>query len=210
MIESRATTLLREAHRDGPTHAQRTEIWKGVEAGIASSAVAAGGVKAMSGVSKLLLGALAGAVTATVVALIVARSQPAEVALAPAVVVHTSTAPRAIPPIDQPVIELADTPPPATVARSMAPAKGVPATTEDDALAHEARLVAEARGALKRGDADQALSIVRAARSAPNPALEPEELALEARALRDLGRPAEADTVAAELSRRFPENALAH
>jgi hypothetical protein len=83
-----------------------------------------------------------------------------------------------------------------------------PARSIDDAFARESLLVAEARGALVRDDADGALKAVRAARATGARQLEPEELAIEAQALRHLGAFAEAARVEAQLRARFPEHAL--
>jgi hypothetical protein len=76
-------------------------------------------------------------------------------------------------------------------------------------LTRESFLVAEARGALVRGDAERALTTIRATRSLERRQLEPEELAIEAQALRLLGAFAEADRIDAQLRARFPEHALA-
>lgn len=76
-------------------------------------------------------------------------------------------------------------------------------------LAREAQLVAEARGALGRGDPRRALQAVRAARALPSHQLAPEELAVEAQALRALGRANEATAVDETLRSQFPESALA-
>ena len=78
-----------------------------------------------------------------------------------------------------------------------------------DPLAREAQLVAEARGALGRGDPRRALQAVRAARALPSHQLAPEELAVEAQALRALGRANEATAVDETLRSQFPESALA-
>ena len=73
----------------------------------------------------------------------------------------------------------------------------------------EASLVAEARSALARGDAAAALRAVRAARQLPSHLLEPEELSLEAQALRALGLAAEATAVDGTLKGKYPDHALA-
>jgi hypothetical protein len=78
----------------------------------------------------------------------------------------------------------------------------------EDPLMHEAALVAEARGSLMRGDAIGALRTIRAAGALSPRALEPEELSIESRALRVLGRDAEAAQVDVELRSRYPEHAL--
>jgi hypothetical protein len=79
---------------------------------------------------------------------------------------------------------------------------------EEDPLMHEAALVAEARGSLVRGDALGALRTIRAASGLRQRALEPEELSIESRALRAMGRDTEAAGVDAELRSRFPDHAL--
>jgi hypothetical protein len=84
-----------------------------------------------------------------------------------------------------------------------------PARTQEDDLGREAALVAEARGALRRGDAAGALQRIRAARAIPSGQLAPEELAIEAQALRALGRSDEADEAGTKLRSSYPESALA-
>jgi hypothetical protein len=81
--------------------------------------------------------------------------------------------------------------------------------TAASSLAEEARLVSEARAALVKGDAERALALARSGASLSVRALEPEELALEARALRALGRYDEARAAELTLRRRFPDHALA-
>jgi hypothetical protein len=80
---------------------------------------------------------------------------------------------------------------------------------QDDALAREASLVVQAREALGRGDPQAALRAIHAARMLPSHQLRPEELAVEARALRALGRDDQAKDVDSTLRKRFPESALA-
>ena len=93
----------------------------------------------------------------------------------------------------------------------VAPASRIsPATsTGDDALAREASLVVEAREALGRGDPQAALRAIHAARMLPSHQLGPEELTVEAQALRALGRDDQAKDVDSTLRKRFPESALA-
>jgi hypothetical protein len=76
-------------------------------------------------------------------------------------------------------------------------------------LAEEARLVTAARASLMAGDAARALSLVQSTRKLGSRSLEPEELGLEARALRALGRADEAAMTELVLRRRYPEHALA-
>ena len=94
----------------------------------------------------------------------------------------------------------AATPPPHGAASSRLP---------DDALAQEASLVARAHAALVGGDPRSALRAVGAARRVPSHVLGPEELSIEAQALRALGRDDQAKNVDSTLRRLFPESALA-
>ena len=80
--------------------------------------------------------------------------------------------------------------------------------SSDDTLLREASLVSEARSALLRGDAQTALVSVQAARREGRN-LEPEELSIEARALRALGRDPEAVQLDSTLRSRYPNHALA-
>ena len=247
-----AASLLREAHRDVPSHARRAEMWQGIETGVVGTAAVAGTFKALSGLTKVLVGviiggALVAGLTASLlppklnddISTIGNPSRPVmverDVPLAPAVDVGSGE-----------TTEVADleignegSGDPLVVtnlsnngvsgghhntalrngagrgpnrsgnsnAGTNANVNGAP-TTHEDPMMRESRLVAEARGALLRGDPNKALKIVKLARSTPNPGLEPEELALQARALRELGAKAEADAVEKELARRFPENSL--
>ncbi|MGH7281885.1 MAG: hypothetical protein ACRELY_10205, partial [Polyangiaceae bacterium] len=76
--------------------------------------------------------------------------------------------------------------------------------SQDDMLARELALFAEARRELLTGDATAALKSVRAARSLEARQLEPEEMSLEARALRQLGRDSEAQRVESQLRTMYP------
>lgn len=79
----------------------------------------------------------------------------------------------------------------------------------EDPLSREASLVAEARSLLAHGDAPGALRLVRAARAMPSPQLVPEELTVEAQALRSLGQSDSARGVDETLRSRYPDSALA-
>lgn len=74
----------------------------------------------------------------------------------------------------------------------------------DDMLMREVALVADARRQLLTGDPASALKSVRAARSLEARQMEPEEMGLEAKALRALGRDAEADKVESQLRSMYP------
>jgi len=80
--------------------------------------------------------------------------------------------------------------------------------SDDVLLAQETALVVEARAALARGDAQGALRGIRAARALPSHRLAPEELSVEAQALRAIGREDEARDADAILRKQFPESAL--
>ncbi len=82
-------------------------------------------------------------------------------------------------------------------------------TTEDDSLTREASLVADARAALAAGNPQEALRLVRSARSMRAPQLVPEELTVEAQALRALGKTDDAQGVDATLHSQYPDSALA-
>ncbi|MEO8796275.1 MAG: hypothetical protein ABI551_00185 [Polyangiaceae bacterium] len=78
----------------------------------------------------------------------------------------------------------------------------------DGLLSKEVGLVAEARRELLLGDAAAALKSVRAARSLEARQLEPEEMSLEARALRALARDVEAAKVENQLRSSYPDTTL--
>src|SRR6185437_14862574 len=96
------------------------------------------------------------------------------------------------------------TPPVTGVAQNTAP---VPSSA-DDALAREASLLAEARNALAKRDALSALQIIRGLRALPTRQLVPEELSVEAQALRSLGLEDDANAVDGALRARFPDSVL--
>jgi len=83
-----------------------------------------------------------------------------------------------------------------------------PARDPDDALAREAALLASARNALARRDALTALQIVRGLTVLPGRQLVPEEMAVEAQALRGLGLAEQAQAVDSTLRTRFPDSVL--
>ena len=73
----------------------------------------------------------------------------------------------------------------------------------------ESALVAEARGALMRGDSKAALAALKATKTLKHRELEPEELSLEAKALRSMGRDGDAASLEIVLKSRYPDHALA-
>ena len=113
--------------------------------------------------------------------------------------------------VPRPTLSAATAPAPPGIARATNAAPGnTPITVvREDALLRESMLVAEARGALVRGDAAGALISIRATQRLASRALEPEELSIESRAHRALSREDEAMAVDLRLRARFPEHALA-
>jgi hypothetical protein len=193
-LSSPAKALLRAARADAPSAAVRAKIWSGVGgAGAASGAAAAAG-----GASKLLLtGTLLGSALTVGLAAVLMHIGPATApsssprALAPAAP-HVLVAPAAAPALPATVTETFDPPAPvrakSTTARPSPAAPGHADPGDQDPLMREASLVAEARGALLRGDAAGALRILAEAKALPARQLQPEELAIEERARRALGQ----------------------
>ncbi|MGO8999090.1 MAG: hypothetical protein ACLQVI_37665 [Polyangiaceae bacterium] len=216
MSELSPTTkaLFRAAREDGPGAAARSRIWTGVAVKAAGgSALGAAGTKAAAsaGTAKLfVMGALLGsAVTVGIAATILHVGRPS-LRPDPTLVSLTAEAdPQSAPPLAPAA------PAPATVqdepAAATAHAKRSPmhARPIDDSLEREAELVAEARGAVVRGQPEAALSAIHAAQALPGHALEPEELSLEVRALRAMGELDAANAADAKLRARFPDHALA-
>jgi hypothetical protein len=79
----------------------------------------------------------------------------------------------------------------------------------EDALGREAALVAEASGAMRRGDPEAALALLDAALNVGSHRMEPEELSIRVRALRSLGRDDEAAEPEAALRTKYPDHFLA-
>ena len=79
----------------------------------------------------------------------------------------------------------------------------------EDTLMRESALVGEARGALMRGDSKAALAALDATKTLKHRELEPEELSLEAKALRAMGREGDAASLEIVLKSRYPDHALA-
>jgi hypothetical protein len=79
---------------------------------------------------------------------------------------------------------------------------------DDDTLSRETDLVKEGNSALRRGDPIAALKAMRAARSLEKRQWEPNEMAIEARALHALGRDDEAAKIEARLRAMYPSQPL--
>ena len=239
MIETLSTStraLLKAAREEGPSAEANAKIWSGV-AGVAGVAGAAGASSAplagpfVSGAVKLMagktmaIGALFGSAVTVGIAMIVLhvgpapapspdharapraqRAQTASVAEgATNIVTEPREAPRPIEPESASPSELAPEP---VLARSRGTPAPPVATAVNDPLLRESMLVAEAREALARGDAEAALVAIHATRLAAR-ALEPEELSIESRALRSVGREDESMAIDLRLKTQFPGHALA-
>jgi hypothetical protein len=230
--------LLRAAKADAPSAAARAKVWSNLGtvggaagAGAAATAAGAGGSLAPAGVATstavatkmLALGTLLGGTITVGLAAALLRIGPAPTDVPPpssAPLAAYAPAAYAPPPptaaVSAPVV--ASAPSPVAVSVSAPPAAGahhVPGPpahivpTSDDTLAREAAFVAEARGALVRGDPQGALRSIHAARQLPSHQLGPEELAVEAQVFRALGREDEAREADSTLKKQFPESALA-
>ncbi len=227
--------LLEQARLDGPSAAAQKAMWTGIEASTAASTAAsatvvAKGLGALS--SKLVLGMALGAsvalgVAGTILALRSSNSagpdveaarmhetreiaSPVEMPRLP-VVIHGHAAPTADPQ-DEITVEpaTADKTPPTQAAQVAQAAPAAPVLSEQDRLAREARTVSEARGALRRGEPEAALRLVRAERHKRGARMVPEELNVESQALRAMGDEVGARAAEAELAGKFPEQSLAH
>ena len=234
-LSNATRALLHAAKADGPDAETRAKMWTGVSGTIggvaaAGGAAAAGGTIGTASAGKLIaLGTLLGGAITVGIATLVIHFAP--VSLSPATAAATApTRPLAAvvaappTPVDPaaPTVALpaptsddvtaaagATPAPPAHPARVSPPLAATATAPAEDSLTREASLVAEARGALGRGDAPGALRAVRAAKALPSRLLEPEELAVEAQALRALGRDDEAKGVDGNLRSHYPESALA-
>jgi hypothetical protein len=211
--------LFDAAKADGPSAAARAKIWTGVSGaagGAAAGAAAAGGVGAggVSAAKMLVLGTLLGGTVTVGLGMLVLHVGPgldapahgASVAAASAGEIGAATLPMPPPETATPTATATAT---TTPTATPTPTKPKP-LPRFDALAREASLVAEARGALMRGDPSGALHDIRAVRTLlPERQLVPEELAIEAQSLRALGKQQDADEVDETLRSHFPESALA-
>jgi len=210
--------LLRAASQDGPSSAVRSQIWNGVAAKAAGKvALGAAGSKAAASAATaklFVMGALLGSALTVGIAAAVLHVGKPDLRPTPAVIVRADTATGTAAPAGQasPLtgvpIDLDDAlPTPAHHADPTRHSAGRP--RPQDSLGREAQLVEEARGAVVRGEPDVALSALHAAQAIPGHTLEPEELSLEVRALRAVGRLDEANAADARLKARFPDHALA-
>jgi hypothetical protein len=84
------------------------------------------------------------------------------------------------------------------------------AEPSQDVLMYEAKLVTQARQALVEGRPAAALDVLDLAARDSSRSLEPEELSLRIRALKQLGRDVEAASVEETLRARYPDHFLSH
>ena len=222
----RTSELFEAAKLDGPSESARDAMWAGIQtttAGASSIALMKGASVASS---KLVLGIALGAsltvgIAVTVLALARTTTPPRSFARVTAVEPRT---------LERPVISEEVAPPPVLITGRVAQVQpqaqpqptvapveldqltrtGTTTLSEHDRLAREARMVSEARGALHRGEPDTALRLVRAARNQKGARMVPEEMTVEAQALRAMGDEAGAARVDAELAGKFPEQSIGH
>jgi hypothetical protein len=234
--QDRTRDLFEAAKLDGPSETSRDAMWASIQGATVGGVTSLAAVKA-TGVasSKLALGIALGATLTVGIAATVIALGSSTFRAVPRVVVdhgarsleHVTQNVEAPPPVivtghapvqqaPQTSVEL-DKPMPVQATQHAAAAAthdetrtGTTTMSEHDRLAREARMVSEARGALHRGDPETALRIVRAARTQAGARLVPEELTVEAQALRAMGDEAGAQRAEADLAGKFPEQAISH
>ncbi len=235
-FSSMTRSMIDAARADAPGAAVRAKVWTQVSGAVGTGAAGAGAAAAGSaGAAKLLIaGALLGGTLTVGLAVTMLRLSGSGVGSVPTGTHVLAAKPAAVVQPDPEARVPGQNAAPSPAAPS--PAAGLPAAAASthvatatpvtpprppvaaaaartgatlDPLEREAQLVSEARGALGRGDARRALQAVRAARALPSHQLAPEELAVEAQALRALGRAGDANQVDDTLRSKFPESALA-
>lgn len=210
--------LFAHARDDGPTEASRRHMFGAV---LAQTAVAAAAMPGATQVgvtltTKAALGVLLGAaVTVGLAATLLAARVHGAPSVGPDVpVAAVDRGPRsASPPLAalQPIVgsspkseaKVADPAPALRVARAAVHHE----EPRVDPMDREARLVAEARAALLRGDPALAVTKVHAAQALPVRQLEPEELRVLAKALHALGDEKGASRAQTELVMHYPSEA---
>jgi hypothetical protein len=231
-LSSATRAMLEAAKKDGPTATARAKVWGGVSSGVGGVAAASGAIAAATGTTgatgaakMLALGTLLGgtlSVGLAVTVLYVAqdRKGPAqaigvqataaavaqnEMATADPATSTTTSTTTATATATATATSTATT----TATKRVAGAAAWRPARPIDVLAREASLVTSARSALASGDARAALQAIHDARGLSSRQLGPEELAVEAQALRALGRQDEANEADSTLRAQFPESALA-
>lgn len=215
--------LFAAAREDAPSAATRDAVWQRVvSTTVPPLAGSAPAMAKAAGTKLLALGTVLGATGAVVAVLVGTSLAPSDgEAVRPSRVRHTpagidepragarpaDVVPRGRSSAPADTAAQGEASPPAAVELAAAPP--LPETNQASALAEEARLVTDARRALVRSEPERALALVRRTHVLAARSLEPEELGLEARALRALGRTDEALATELALRRRFPGHALA-
>jgi hypothetical protein len=229
----RTRDLFEAAKLDGPNEGARDAMWASIQGATAAGSVTSLGAMKATGIasSKLALGiALGATLTVGIAATVFALMRPATLMspraadrITPRSLEHVTQNVEAPPPVivtghavvqqaPQTSVELDQRPaqPSTTSTTHQETRDGTTTMSEHDRLAREARMVSEARGALHRGEPETALRIVRAARAQAGARLVPEELTVEAQALRAMGDEAGAQRAEADLAGKFPEQAISH
>ena len=214
--------LLGHARNDGPSEASRRRIFGGVLAQTAVAAAVAPGATQTGGgivVTKAALGVLLGAAVTVGLAatLLVAGARgPAMVGPDPVAVADRGPTSLSLPPAAlQPIMgssprsegKVTDVVIAAPSVHTGSTPVHVNALPSEDPMEREARLVAEARAALLRGDPATAVAKVHAAQAIPSRQMEPEELRVLAKALRALGDDKGASRAQTDLVMRYPGEA---
>jgi hypothetical protein len=230
--EDRTRDLFEAAKLDGPSESARDAMWTSIQGATVGGVGSVAAMKATGlASSKLALGiALGATLTVGIAATVIALTRPVTMMtghaadrITPRSLEHVTQNVEAPPPVivtghavmqqaPQTSVELDQKPAQAAATQTTAQATRTATTTmsERDRLALEARMVSEARGALHRGEPETALRIVRAARAQAGARLVPEELTVEAQALRAMGDEAGAQRAEADLAGKFPEQAISH
>ncbi len=206
-LSRNARDLLERARHDAPSTLQRELMWDRVATDVGAAAKGAAATKTMTGVKLLAVGGAIGAVSTALgvvvaVAVVDGPTREAPHPRAPHAYVPNARAPGATLAAASPRVRAEERGP-----RSSGSRRGEAA--EGSEFATEVRLVTDARAALVRGDAEHALSLVRTTHTLRSRSLEPEELGIEARALRALARTDEAAQAELLLRAKYPEHALA-
>lgn len=217
--------LFAAAREDAPSDEVRAAVWDRVATTVtmpAGAMAVAKSVTTATGAKLLAVGAVVGAATVATLGLVLSTvandgpsggiaagrhspSAPAHVVGVGARLADPET-PRARAIRQEPAISSSDEA--ARPGATRAPSGSVDDAHEGSSLSDEARVVTEARAALLHGDPARALTLAQSTRHRESRSLEPEELGLEVRALRALGRTDEAMATELTLRRRFPNHAL--
>jgi len=227
-LSSAAKAILEAAKKDGPSAAARTKVWGSVSSAMSSAAAASGAISATAaatgsvGAAKMLaLGTLLGGTLSVGVATTVLyvghshKAADAVLGVKAAAAADKVAREKGMGATEAAASTPTPTPTPTSTATPTAIKHALATSTPKaphiapvDGLAREASLVADARSALASGDPRSALQAIHDARALSSRQMAPEELAVEAHALRALGRQDEANEADSTLKAQFPESAL--